>query len=174
MNNTAAVPEYRDQFIPGTLSLDGLPARKGVRPTTLRGPLHIQCNQHGDLQYLSQLVDDVLSWPHIECTPPSASPGSAIPIRLQKIAASDDSAAFISAREFARVLLGAPTIYLALPLVRAHWAIVRGWAEPHYLSSYGLMPAGAVVVYAPRDREELSVCYSLLFASYHFACKPPD
>jgi hypothetical protein len=24
----------------------------------------------------------------------------------------------------------------------AHWAIVRGWAEPHYLRSFGLMPAG--------------------------------
>jgi hypothetical protein len=31
-----------------------------------------------------------------------------------------------------------------LPLVCAHWAIVRGWAEPHYLTSFGLMPAGAV------------------------------
>ena len=43
-----------------------------------------------------------------------------------------------------RILLEAPTIYLALPLVCAHWAIVRGWAEPHYLTSFGLMPAGAV------------------------------
>ena len=68
-------------------------------------------------------------------------------------------AAFITPREFARVLLGAPTIYLALPLVCAHWAIVRGWAEPHYLCSHGLMPAGALVVYTPRDQHELSICY---------------
>lgn len=44
-------------------------------------------------------------------------------------------------REFARVPLRAPTIYLALPFICAHWAILRRWAEPHYLASYGLMPA---------------------------------
>ena len=32
---------------------------------------------------------------------------------------------------------------------------VRGWAEPHYLRSFGLMPAGAVLVYTPKNREEL-------------------
>jgi hypothetical protein len=33
--------------------------------------------------------------------------------------------------------------------ISAHWAIVRGWAESHYLRSFGLMPAGAVLVYRP-------------------------
>jgi hypothetical protein len=63
------------------------------------------------------------------------------------------------------------TIYLALPLVCAHWAIVRGWVEPRYLRYCRLMPAGAVVVYTPKDREELAVCYSLFFEAYYFACK---
>ena len=44
-------------------------------------------------------------------------------------------------REFARVPLRAPTIYLALPFICAYWAILCRWAEPHYLASYGLMPA---------------------------------
>ena len=38
----------------------GLPARKGQRPQTIRGPLHIQCNGHGDSKYLNQLVGQVL------------------------------------------------------------------------------------------------------------------
>jgi hypothetical protein len=33
------------------------------------------------------------------------------------------------------------------------------------------MPAGAVVVYTPRDREELAVCYSLFFEAYYSAYK---
>jgi hypothetical protein len=61
-----------------------------------------------------------------------------------------------------------------LPLVCAHWAIVRGWAEPHYLASVGLMPAGAVVVYAPRDEQELGVCDLLFSQSYRFACGFPS
>jgi hypothetical protein len=147
------------------------PLRRGSRPKTMPGPLHIQCSGHGDPQYLEQLVADVLSWPHIEPAPSLGDSRKTIPIRLEEMAATSDPSAFMSAREFARVLLAAPTIYLALPLVAAHWAIVRGWAEPHYLRSFGLMPAGAVVVYTPKSSEELAVCYSLFAAAYHFACK---
>jgi hypothetical protein len=152
-----------------TLTLRDLPAREGPRPKTLRGPLHIQVSGHGDRKYVDQLITDVLSWPHIETLSHRHNPTGAIPVRFEKAAATIDSAPFISAREFARVLLGTPTIYLALPLVGAHWAIVQGWAEPHYLGSVGLMPAGTVVVYTPKNRGELSICYSLFSAAYHSA-----
>ena len=148
----------------------GLPARKGQRPKTIAGPLHIQCSGHGDPKYLNRLLDDVLSWPYVEPAPRPANRSDTIHIRLTEVVAGNDSSAFISTREFARVLLGAPTIVLALPLVCAHWAIVKGWAEPHYLRSFGLMPPGAVVVYTPKNREDLAVCYALCSESYHFAC----
>jgi hypothetical protein len=143
-----------------------LPARRGRRPKTVRGPLHIQCNQHGDLTYLNQLVDKVLTWPYIESAEPFISRSNTIPIRLMEMAASNDPSAFITDREFARVFLGVPTIYLVLPLLCAHRAIVRGWAEPHYLGSQGLMPAGTVVVYTPKDVEELAICTVLFSESY--------
>ena len=148
----------------------GLPARKGKRPQTIRGPLHIQCNGYGDSRYVNQLVNQLLTWPHIESSPSPDSPPDTIRIRLAEMAATNEPSAFLTAREFGRVLLRAPTIYLALPLVCAHWAIVRGWAEPHYLASFGLMPAGAVVVYTPRDEQELAVCSFLFSQSYRFAC----
>jgi hypothetical protein len=148
-----------------------LPRRTGRRPTTLCGPLHIQCAGHGDPKYLDQLVSDVLSWPHIEALPASADRPDTVPIRIEQGVAANESASFLSAREFARVMRGAPTIYLGLPLIWAHWAIVRGWAEPHYLGSFGLLPAGTVVVYTPRDLAELSVCYSLFSAAYDSAYK---
>ena len=106
-------------------------------------------------------VAAVLSWPHVDNSLPNDNSSTTIPLRLEEVAAVYNFAAFISPREFGRVLIGAPTIYLALPLVCAHWAIVRGWAEPHYLSSHGLMPPGALVAYTPRDQHELSICYSL-------------
>src|ERR1700738_2933985 len=170
MNNLGIMPKSKNRAVRSFAS-NALPVRKGARPKTIIGPLHIQCNGHGDPKYLKQLVDDVLTWPHIEYTPPMASPPDTIFIRLEEMATSSDSSAFISAREFARVLLGAATIYLALPLASARRAIVRGWAETHYLQSFGLMPAGAVLVYAPTNREELAVCYSLFAEAYRFACK---
>jgi hypothetical protein len=146
-----------------------LPARKGQRPRTIRGPLHIQCNGHGDSKYLNRLVDQVLTWPHTELSPPSVNPPKTMRICLAETVATDGPSAFLTAREFGQVLIGVPTIYLVLPLVGAHWAIVRGWAEPHYLASFDLVPAGTVVAYTPRDEEELGVCYFLFSQSYRFA-----
>ena len=148
------------------LASAGLPARKGERPKTIIGPLHVQCNGHGDPKYLKQLLNDVLSWPYIEPVPGAPHHLDKVSIRLQETAATDDFSPFISDTEFARVLLASPTIILVLPLVSAHWAIVTGWAEPHYLQSFGLLPAGTAVVYTPRDRAELEVCYSLFSNSY--------
>jgi hypothetical protein len=157
-----------------TIGFAGLPARKGRRPQTIRGPLHIQCNGHGDSKYVNQLVDQVRTWPHIESSPPPVSPSNTIRIRLTEMVATDEPSAFLTAREFGRVLLGSPSIYLALPLVCAHWAIVRGWAEPHYLATFDLMPAGALVVYTPRDEQELGVCLRLFSQSYRYACGSID
>jgi hypothetical protein len=159
---------------PAAVGSAGFPARKGKRLQTIRGPRHMQCNGFGDLRYVNQLVYRVLKWPHIDLSPPPVSRQDEIRIRLAETAATGEPSAFLTAREFGRVLLGAPTIYLALPLVCAHWAIVRGWAEPHYLASVGLMPAGAIVVYVPRDEQELGVCDLLFSQSYHFACGFPS
>jgi hypothetical protein len=97
--------------------------------------------------------------------------GSADLVSLQvgEDVANGDPSVFITGREFGRVLFGAPTIYLALPLSCAHWAIIRGWAEPHFSSSFGLMPPGVMVVYTPRDEDELAVCRSLFWVSYNFS-----
>src|ERR1700732_4326858 len=73
-----------------------LPARRGGRPKTVRGPLHIQCNQNGDLKYLNQLVDEVLTWPYIESAEPFVTRSNTIPIRLMEMAASTDTSAFIT------------------------------------------------------------------------------
>jgi acyl-CoA synthetase (AMP-forming)/AMP-acid ligase II len=104
------------------------PARKEPRPQIIPGPLHIQCNGYGDSGYIKQLVDQVLTWPHIEPSPTSVSPPDTIRIRLADIA-TDKPSAFLTPREFGRVLVRVPTIYLALPLVCAHWAIVSGWTD---------------------------------------------
>jgi hypothetical protein len=149
--------------------LAGLPIRKGQRPITVRGPLHVQCGDNHDDGLLCKLVEEVVTWPGIEADPWPLGSGELVSLRIAEDLANIDSANFISGNEFARVLFGAPTIYLTLPLSCAHWAIVRGWAEPHYSGSFALMPPGVMVVYIPRDESELEVCRSLFLISYHSA-----
>src|ERR1700751_5370013 len=66
--------ENHEDIKPDPRTLRDLPARRGSRPKTLRGPLHIQCNGHGDRKYIDQLVRDVLSWPYVEALADSTSP----------------------------------------------------------------------------------------------------
>jgi hypothetical protein len=142
---------------------DSIPRRRGTRPRTIRGPLHIQCDDSEDPKYLRRLISEVLTWPHIEATPSIASSPDLISIRLTSAQGANSSLTTVAVEAFARVYLEASTICLTLPLVTAHWAILGGWAEPYYLASRGLMAAGTVLLYSPRDAGELEVC------RFHFA-----
>ncbi len=145
-----------------------LPMRRGNRPITIRGPLHVQCNGNGDDRALRQLVKEVMAWPDVEAGPLPVGSADLVSLQIGEEVATSEASVFITGREFARVLFGAPTIYLTLPLSCAHWAIVRGWAEPHFSSNFGLVPPGVMVVYTPRDEHEVAICRSLFWVSYNF------
>jgi hypothetical protein len=146
-----------------------LPMRRGKRPITIGSPLHVQCGDHGDEKALRHLLDEVIGWPHIEEGPLSLGTQEMVSLQVAEDVATADPSVFITGREFCRVLFTTPTIYLALPLSSAHWAIVRGWAEPHSASSSGVIPPGVMVVYTPRDEREVTVMRSLLWVSYNFS-----
>ena len=116
---------------------DRIPVRKGTRPNTICGPLHIQSSGGGCAKYFPKLINEVLAWPRVECTPPIVRSSDLISIHLKQAEGAIGSSAITSVKQFANVYLDGPTIHLALPLVAAHWAILRGWAEPHYLASTG-------------------------------------
>ena len=99
--------------------------------------------------------------------------GNLASCRLNEALATEDRSSFITGREFGRVLFGAPTIYLTLPLRCAHWTIVRGWAEPHFGSSFGVVPPGVMMIYTPRDEQERAVCRALFRTSYAYALREP-
>jgi hypothetical protein len=147
----------------------GLPNRRGKRPLTIGRPLHVQCDDHGDVGALRGLVAEVSAWPHIETGSLLTGSEDLISLQVTQNVATEDPSVFITGREFGRVLFSAPTIYLTLPLISAHWAIVRGWAEPHLSSGFGLVPPGVMVVYTPRDEYEAAICRSLFWVSYNFS-----
>src|ERR1700692_4616183 len=122
-----------------------LPNRRGKRPLTIVSPLHVQCSDHGDDKALRDLVNEVIAWPDIEAGPLPIGSADLISFQVGENVATGEPSVFITEREFGRVLFDTPTIYLTLPLVCAHWAIVRGWAEPHLSSGFGLVPPGVMV-----------------------------
>jgi hypothetical protein len=150
-------------------SIKDLPKRRGKRPITICGPLHVQCSDYGDDRALRRMVEEIIAWPEIEAGPLPVGSADLISLQVGEEVATKDPSVFITGREFGRVLFGAPTIYLTMPLSCAHWAIVRGWAEPHFSGTFGLVPPGVMVVYTPRDEHEVAVCRSLVWVSYNFS-----
>jgi hypothetical protein len=77
---------------------------------------------------------------------------------------------FMMAREFAH-LHPAPdeSLHMMLPPGLASEAVDKGWAEVHPVAAKGLIPGNAVMVYAPRDREELEIVFGLVEASFRYA-----
>ena len=78
--------------------------------------------------------------------------------------------AFMVGREFCH--LHPPSdgsLHLNLPLEVARAAIDKGWAENHPIALRGLIPMNVVMVYGPRDRDELEVVQWLISASHGFA-----
>src|SRR5438132_10324460 len=82
--------------------------RRGKRPITIRGPLHLQCSDHGDDKVLHHLVEEVIAWPDIEAGPLPVGSADLVSLRAAKDVATADASVFIREREFGRVLFGAP------------------------------------------------------------------
>ncbi len=58
---------------------------------------------------------------------------------------------------------------MALPPAVAAVARQQGWAEPHPMAKRGVVPETVVMVYGPRDADELDVVVSLVRVSYRYA-----
>jgi len=61
------------------------------------------------------------------------------------------------------------SLHMALPPDVVRTAIEQGWAELHPVAARGLIPGTAVMVYAPRDPEEVDIVARLVETSWRFA-----
>jgi hypothetical protein len=148
-----------------------LPPRPGPRPRTTPTNPHTQLDQQpGEPRLQEELARRVFALPGVEEEPS----GISVPGARALILAADQPAgppeAFLIGREFAHLH---PTpdhsAHAMLPLDFANEAIEAGWAEPHPVARMGLIPPNAVMLYAPRDDDELDVVERLIRASHAFA-----
>jgi hypothetical protein len=61
------------------------------------------------------------------------------------------------------------SLHAMLPPDLAEEAVRTGWAEQHSVARRGLIPANAVMLFAPRDDAQLDVVTALIGASYSYA-----
>jgi Family of unknown function (DUF5519) len=149
----------------------GLPLRSGPRPQTTPTNPHTQLDQQpADPRLPEELARRVFALPGVTQQPSRISVPGARALVLDPDQPTGPPEAFLIEREFAH-LHPSPdhSAHAMLPPDVVSEAVDAGWAEPHPVARLGLIPPTAVMLYAPRDDEELSVIESLIRASHAFA-----
>jgi hypothetical protein len=148
-----------------------LPLRDGERPRTTPTNPHTQLDQQGaDPRIAAELARRIFSLPGVVERPSAISVPGARALTLADGEPAGPPEAFLAGREFAH-LHPEPdrSLHAMLPLDVAEQAIEAGWAEVHPVARMGLIPPTAVMLYAPRDEDELDVVERLVRASHAFA-----
>ena len=148
-----------------------LPTRAGERPRTTPTNPHTQLDQQpADSRWSDELAARVFALPGVLEEPSRISVPGARALILARGEPAGPPEAFLIEREFAH-LHPAPdfSLHAMLPPETVAEAVAAGWAEPHPAALRGLIPPTAVMLYAPRDEDELDVIESLVRASHAFA-----
>ena len=144
--------------------------RPGSRPTTTPTNPHTQLDQQpaGSVQR-DLLAATLFALPGVVERPSAISVPGARALWLAE-GADGPPEAFMVGNEFAH-LHPEPdqSLHVMLPPSLAAEAVEAGWAEQHPVARRGLIPANAVMLYAPRDDFEREVVAELVRASHAFA-----
>jgi hypothetical protein len=152
------------------LLIRSLPARKGPRPRTTPINPHSQLDQNAPVDLQNVLWERMRALPHVETGPTRISVSGARAVHLPADRGAGPALAFMVEREFAHIHPASDgSLHLTLPDDIRTDAVAKGWAEPHPLVPKGRVPATVVMVYGPRDAEELETVWSLVVASHDFA-----
>lgn len=154
-----------------TGSLTDLPARGGARPSTTPSNPHTQLDQQPHDDRPRRLLEKRLArLSGVVWRPSMISVPGARALTLPPEVAQGPPEAFMIGTEFAH-LHPAPdhSLHLVLPPDVASGLVEAGWAEIHPVARRGLISSGTVMVYAPRDEEEVEVLSQIVTASYEYA-----
>jgi Family of unknown function (DUF5519) len=144
-------------------------SRRGPSPSTTPTNPHTQLTQNAPNDLQERVFDFASSLPGVVVGPSGVSvPGA----RAFHLPASSHGAreAFMVGQEFAH--LHPPSdgsLHMALPPKVVDGVIQNGWAERHPLAGRHGLPANIVMVYGPRDDDELGVVEDLVRASHALA-----
>lgn len=144
--------------------------REGPGPVTTPCAPHTQISQNPDAASYSAFKDRAFDFPFVIRQPSMISVPGAEALCLEHGAGCGCRAAFMIGNEFAHVHPPQDgSLHMMLPEDAVPKIIDLGWAEPHPMAAAGVIPATAVMVYAPRNTAEIETVLDLLGLSCDFA-----
>ena len=151
-----------------------LPPRRGSRPETTRPTPerptpHQQTSQNAPPELQEAVFERARALPGITVGDSCVSVPGARAFRLDPALARGPAEAFQCDQEFAHLHpVHDGSLHLTLPRAVYQAVLEQGWGEPHPIS-------GTMLLFGPRDTDELDVIWRVLLASYQFATgQTPD
>jgi luciferase-like monooxygenase len=144
-------------------------SRSGARPETTSTNPHSQLTQNAPTELQERLFAYAAALPGVAVGPSGISVPGARAFHLP-MSSGEQQNAFLVGREFAH--LHPPhdgSLHLVLPPTEVDEVVESGWGERHPHAGRFGRPDNIVLVYGPRDEDELHVVEELLRASHAFA-----
>jgi phospholipase/carboxylesterase len=145
--------------------------RAGPRPRTTPTNPHTQLDQNAPPHLQEKVFELARSLTGVVTGPSAISVPGARAFCLPDCSHAARNA-FLIEREFAHIHPPRDgSLHMTLPPAIVEAVIGNGWAELHPLAGRHGLPGNIVLVYGPRDEEELAVVGDLVRASHAFAAK---
>jgi phospholipase/carboxylesterase len=143
--------------------------RPGPRPATSDQGPHRQLDQQAPPELWGRLVYEATNLPHVFEGRSQVSPVSSRALLFDDLTeVRDGSTSLAGDPPLEPVHLHGVTdtsIHLCLPVSRAKEACDLGWGEPHGYAEHDT----EIMVYGPRDEDELAIVLALIAESLEFA-----
>ncbi|MEM8508043.1 MAG: phospholipase [Bacteroidota bacterium] len=148
-----------------------LPIREGIRPRTTPSNPHQQLNQQPkDITYIEELMNWAFTFQDITRRSSAISVPGSIALWMNDSHACTNCNAFMVGTEFAHFHPHPDySMHLGLTKKDAEMVIEKGWGEWHPMINRGILPPNMIMLYAPRNRNEMEVAKLILTRSYDFA-----
>jgi len=147
-----------------------LPQRSGAKPTTTDTNPHQQLDQNPPAQAYELVKRKAFDFPLIERRPSIISVFGSEALWLTERPDHACAEAFMAGNEFAHVHPPSDgSMHMTLPLEQVSELITKGWGEPHPLVKDGRAPMTAVMVFGPRDIDEIDIALQMMDISRQFA-----
>ncbi|MDO0937300.1 DUF5519 family protein [Streptomyces sp. DG2A-72] len=153
------------------VDLSALNPRKGPRPATTGMEIpHDQLEAFSPPEIRAELVARGSALPGVYTSRSLVSEPSSLALRLPREDREFEAFLHPSVDEFGHIHRSG-FMHLTVPVDAIPALTELGWTEPHPITRRAEFPDSIVMLYAPRDEEELDVATTVLQASYEQAVR---
>lgn len=148
------------------MQLTDLPARSGNRPRTTASAPHSQLSQNAPVEMQERLLEHALSLPRVRRGPSRVSVPGAVAFYLDQ-PFGEPALPDLFGGEWGHIHPADDgSLHLNLPTPVAEKLIELGWGEYHYVVTQGMIPPIVIMLYGPRDDDELAVASAIVETAY--------